>query len=67
MKHKISIFDCYGKLLEEVKNDEIVFGIKLKPVGELFLGFRSFEISGDEKAIVTFLNHYELELDPMEN
>jgi hypothetical protein len=58
----ISIFDWNGKLLEDVREDEKTFDVKLEHrPGEGTMGFEVFEISGS--GVARFLGHYSLELD----
>lgn len=60
----ITIFDCYGNLLKEIKEDEKTFKIKLEYLpGEDSMGYKSFKIFGPKKNINKFLSHYDLQLD----
>ena len=63
---RVSIFDWNGSLLDDVKADEKKFLISLSHVpGEDIMGFKTFEIGGDPEFVQDFLDHYELELDPV--
>lgn len=63
----ISLFDWNGELYQQVQDDQVQFGIKLTKIeGSECMGFTSFQIEGEEAAINTFLEYYELELDPNE-